>query len=465
MDSEGNSCKIGVTSWSNSGRLSASCPIRAHPMRVTICWTSCSLHWLRFSAVQRTAATWRRLAGRSKRCCGNFCRLEHGVPSHDTFSRVFRILDPEAFERAFRRFYGSLCGGQWAQPHRRCCGGRQSLAGGLRTGPQCQPDPHGQCLGGGSAHGAGLAQGTRPQRSCRGMGSAGDAVARGLHRYGRCPALQSSFCKAGARARRATTSWLSSRTRASCSQPWCSALPVPASAAAPNGWNDRPTIAANGGAPQSFATAQLADQQKFPGIVALARITSRRRLHGTRSVPPATRYFLLSTYLSAKALLRTVRSHWRIENQLHWVLDVVLAEDAQPKQERQRPREPCAPAQARSQHPSVSSRSLFHTPEKQARRMGRNLPAKPHQSNAIALPCGGGRRAEFKRRESVRGSSRKRPLTHSRLLYCQRRPLPQGPGERARDATAEFFCRSEARPSARSCLRCPASAARCCRGA
>jgi DDE_Tnp_1-associated len=33
-----------------------------------------------------------------------FLRLEHGIPSHDTFSRVFRILDPAAFEAAFRDF-------------------------------------------------------------------------------------------------------------------------------------------------------------------------------------------------------------------------------------------------------------------------------------------------------------------------------------------------------------------------
>jgi len=31
-------------------------------------------------------------------------RLEHGIPSHDTFSRVFRLLDPDAFEAVFRRF-------------------------------------------------------------------------------------------------------------------------------------------------------------------------------------------------------------------------------------------------------------------------------------------------------------------------------------------------------------------------
>lgn len=30
--------------------------------------------------------------------------LEHGLPSHDTFSRVFRMLDPKAFEASFRQF-------------------------------------------------------------------------------------------------------------------------------------------------------------------------------------------------------------------------------------------------------------------------------------------------------------------------------------------------------------------------
>src|SRR6266436_7792145 len=30
--------------------------------------------------------------------------LKHGVPSHDTFSRVFRLLDPKSFESVFRRF-------------------------------------------------------------------------------------------------------------------------------------------------------------------------------------------------------------------------------------------------------------------------------------------------------------------------------------------------------------------------
>jgi len=35
-------------------------------------------------------------------------RLERGIPSHDTFSRVFRFLDPVAFEAAFRDFMAAF---------------------------------------------------------------------------------------------------------------------------------------------------------------------------------------------------------------------------------------------------------------------------------------------------------------------------------------------------------------------
>ena len=35
---------------------------------------------------------------------GEVLDLKHGTPSHDTFSRVFRALDPVSFEAGFRRF-------------------------------------------------------------------------------------------------------------------------------------------------------------------------------------------------------------------------------------------------------------------------------------------------------------------------------------------------------------------------
>ncbi len=38
----------------------------------------------------------------------DFLRLENGLPSHDTFSRLFRLLDPAAFAACFTRFLDSL---------------------------------------------------------------------------------------------------------------------------------------------------------------------------------------------------------------------------------------------------------------------------------------------------------------------------------------------------------------------
>ena len=40
-----------------------------------------------------------------------------------------------------------------------------------------------------------------------------------------------------------------------------------------------------------------------------------------------TAYYLLSTHLSAERLNEVVRSHWGVENRLHWRLDVVMNED------------------------------------------------------------------------------------------------------------------------------------------
>jgi len=49
------------------------------------------------------------LFGRAKEpLLRRFVRLEGGIPSHDTFSRVFRLLDPDAFEASFGRFVAAF---------------------------------------------------------------------------------------------------------------------------------------------------------------------------------------------------------------------------------------------------------------------------------------------------------------------------------------------------------------------
>ena len=58
------------------------------------------------------------------------------------------------------------------------------------------------------------------------------------------------------------------------------------------------------------------------GHKAYGRVVSQR---GDEA--PVTRYFLMSRRLDADELLRVTRAHWQIENALHWVLDVHLGED------------------------------------------------------------------------------------------------------------------------------------------
>jgi hypothetical protein len=37
-----------------------------------------------------------------------FLALEHGSPSHDTFGRLFRLIDPKQFQAAFQRFMAGV---------------------------------------------------------------------------------------------------------------------------------------------------------------------------------------------------------------------------------------------------------------------------------------------------------------------------------------------------------------------
>src|SRR5580704_3942430 len=55
-----------------------------------------------------------------------FLKLANGVPSHDTFSRLFRQLDPVQFRAAFQRFMASFSR-HWKvlwQSMGRCCAAR-----------------------------------------------------------------------------------------------------------------------------------------------------------------------------------------------------------------------------------------------------------------------------------------------------------------------------------------------------
>jgi len=69
----------------------------------------------------------------------------------------------------------------------------------------------------------------------------------------------------------------------------------------------------------------LHDEYHWPGLAAIGMVEAERRRGEERSTQ--TRYYLLSRALSAKDFGAAVRSHWGIENQLHWTLDMSFGED------------------------------------------------------------------------------------------------------------------------------------------
>jgi predicted transposase YbfD/YdcC len=69
----------------------------------------------------------------------------------------------------------------------------------------------------------------------------------------------------------------------------------------------------------------LQERHDWPGLSAIGEVTATRETGGKQT--SHSRYFLLSLPLEPARFLEITRSHWHIENSLHWVLDVTMNED------------------------------------------------------------------------------------------------------------------------------------------
>lgn len=64
---------------------------------------------------------------------------------------------------------------------------------------------------------------------------------------------------------------------------------------------------------------------KWTGLQTVAMVRAQRQIGD--KVSSETRFFISSLPAEAKPILQAVRRHWSIENELHWILDVAFNED------------------------------------------------------------------------------------------------------------------------------------------
>ncbi|MGH2538079.1 MAG: ISAs1 family transposase [Candidatus Promineifilaceae bacterium] len=69
----------------------------------------------------------------------------------------------------------------------------------------------------------------------------------------------------------------------------------------------------------------LRESAAWKGLRSIAMVTGERRVGQKSSIE--TRYYISSLPNDAQRILEAARSHWAVENELHWVLDVSLGED------------------------------------------------------------------------------------------------------------------------------------------
>ena len=241
--------------------------------------------------------------------------LRNGIPSHDTFSRVFRLLDPEAFQEWFLGFMRQFAQG---------CEGVLAVDGKTLRRSYDRADPvaaaPGQRLGCRAKAVAGpTGRGRQVQRdngSAQAPGNAG-------------PAGDGGECHAPVRDN------FQQVVRGLCAGPegqpgdpqrrWRlfqdPATPLLQATQTNKGHGRIETRTAS----ISDDVAWLQERHQWPGLAAVGKITASRQMGDRSSVE--NRYYLLSQAFTPERFNHIVRGHWGIENRLHWVLDVVFNED------------------------------------------------------------------------------------------------------------------------------------------
>jgi predicted transposase YbfD/YdcC len=280
-------------------------------------------------AVMAGAETWEAIAeyGRAKQpFFQRFLKLENGIPSHDTFHRVFAKLDPVAFSQAFGRWMAAACQATGLVPV--AIDGKS-----VRSSPKATATG---CLHPVSAF-------ATEQRITLGQVS----VPEGSNEIAAIPDLLRMLDLAGAIVTLDAAGGQTEIAKQIRTQGGEYLLTVK---------NNQPTLLA--AVERAFADAIAADfataavdqhhtiddghgrheeryvtvlpvpkdlPPEWPDAACVVQVNREREEGGVNTT--TTQYYLSSHAGTAKAFAALIRGHWGIENGLHWVLDVVFHED------------------------------------------------------------------------------------------------------------------------------------------
>lgn len=252
-----------------------------------------------------------------------FLTLEHGAPSHDTFSRLFRLLDPEQFRTCFQHFmarFAEACQGVIAIDGKVLrhsfdkASGKSALH--MVSAWGCEQ----QLVLAQIATEVKSNEITAVPKLLKLLNLEGCTVTVDALNCQRAIAQQVIDQRGDyALALKENQGTLHDDVSRFLDDP---ASEVQTAAAAVDGDHGRIETRT---ASVSTDIDWLQEHHKWPGLTAVGKVMRLREAAGKTSTETA--YYLLSSALTPERFGEVVRSHWGIENRLHWRLDVSMNED------------------------------------------------------------------------------------------------------------------------------------------
>ena len=256
-----------------------------------------------------------------------YLKLESGIPSHDTFGRLFGLINPDEFEAAFRRWVGTILPALGAD--------RVVAIDGKTSRRSGKGDATPLHLVSAFAADAGLVLGQRATAEKSNEKTAIPELLATLALEGCIVTIDAMGTQANIAqairdqgadyilAVKANQPTLADSMREFFDQ----FLAAPEQT--PHTFTE--TVEKTHGRLETrrcFAFTQLdclAKPEQWPDLKSFAVIEAERWIQGKTSFE--RRFYISSLPADANHLARAVRDHWTVENRLHWCMDVAFADD------------------------------------------------------------------------------------------------------------------------------------------